>query len=267
MLVIPFHRFLAGLAVITPKLQLLQTKLRYYNLPVLSLEELMPFKKYLTKLKLLDNKAYADFKQFFVKKEVNLDFARLLRLQQEPTLSRIANAAAILNCQPQDLGVNIPEGIFSRFQFYFMDTSRMDILSWNKYLSYLSQFDQRLYKAAIDGDKKEVLWLLGRIPRLNEEDVINDILSMSYYQFKTLMDMDSARLPLKEKSELHALAIRYADLCLKASQAKQKGKEKDTGEDVKKWDFELVFKDKLNSVMEVEKKEVKEMIKDSRNVH
>lgn len=249
--VYPFNRFLIGLAAISNSRNQLVQLIRYYNLPQLTDYELQPFYKYIQQIKVIKTDQFKDFYQHFVKKNINIMFVNAINIQRDPILYRVCSAAIILNKADDFLGVKIKPEIINLFKHYFMDISVMDIFNWNNFIKKLPALDQQLFYAALDQDEPQVKWLLGQIPVLARTKVVDDVLSISYYQF-----LEHIRF------KQHDMAIKYAELCLKAVDKLPSDTDID---EYKQFTFKQIFRDRLEQLESMHEQEMKAIDKGDNN--
>lgn len=223
--ILPFNNFLICVNCICTKLSQVKPYLVRFGLPQLPESDLLNYSRYLKRRELFNERPeYVDFYRFFVEHKVTKAFSRALAIQENPFLWRMVTASVFLRKKPEEIihFCRIDQDVFQKFVFYFMDLKRMDLFDINHYISLLSDWDQQLLSAALDGDEPKVMWMLGQLPQIDASRIVQDIAVHAYYNY--------FKWSASDKVINNKMAKDYGELALKAVLG---GKEFFAGKEVK----------------------------------
>lgn len=235
-ILLPQREFIFGLATISKnKKNFTKYVQRYIGIKLTAPEEAY-FSQFFRKIKLITEKKYIDFYNYFVKNVISESFAKAIRIYSDDFLKKAVNAALLLKLTPREIGLPIDDAVLSKYLFYFMNTQGFDLLDWREYLLRLKEDEFALYEAALAQEKERVMYILGKHSALSKSRVLEDITSSSYYKYKELLRYTNT---LFEKMKEHAgdeymvkniseqykdltkIALHYAELAIKSAQSSE----------------------------------------------
>ena len=79
----------------------------------------------------------------------------------------------------------------TEYMHYFFNLEKWNFQEKQKYVdSVTDTFVKKYYKMALKGDKEYLIWKLGAAPNKSQSDMLQDLVSDAYYNFKEWTDAD-----------------------------------------------------------------------------
>ncbi|MEM5853020.1 MAG: hypothetical protein QW228_01415 [Candidatus Aenigmatarchaeota archaeon] len=225
---VPFAKFLIGSVVYANTYDSFQEFLITYDVPLITEDQYLKLRSSLfgskspktrldirTKYKILVDKKCVEFADVFLKHKENEVFEDACELHKNVTVRLIIELCIMFNeldKLAKYIGYDIDKNVLSMFIYYFFNTNNFTWRDWYYYVKLLNHSNPhaaRVIQKALEKNKSEAFWLLGKIYPKTKEEIVDSLTTVQYYTFMRCIEDGNLRDAVRlSRSCLEALKLR-----------------------------------------------------------